>query len=262
MPKRVGVVLSGCGALDGSEVRETVIALLALERGGAETLCLAPDLTATRVVDHRTGAADGLPRGVLAEAARIARGSVRDLASVTLDDVDALVFPGGAGVTTVLSDYADKGVVCEVHPEVVRLLKAHMSTRRPLGFIGLAPILAARVLGPVSGVRLTLGPRGSVGAKHAAVMGADVRPCPVRDVVIDEKSRVVSTPGYVHDDAGLTDVAAGIEKLVRAVLSLATDRRPGPIPDPAAPPPPGPPAPRPRPAPIDPVRRPRSSSRR
>jgi hypothetical protein len=93
-----------------------------------------------------------------------------------------------------------------------------------MGFICLAPILAARVLGPVAGVRLTLGARGSAAAKHAAVMGADVRPCPVADLVIDQKSRVVSTPTYMYDDARLPQVAAAIDKLVRSVLSLAHDR--------------------------------------
>ena len=254
MPKRVGVVLSGCGAQDGSEVREAVLTLLALERGGAETICLGPDLTQPRVIDHRTGKPDGVPRGVLAESARIARGKILDLASVTLEDLDALVFPGGDGVATVLSTYADKGVVCEVHPEVVRLLKAHLSSRRPMGFICLAPILAARVLGPVAGVRLTLGPRGTVAAKHAAVMGADVRPCPVRDIVADEKARVVSTPGYMYEDATLPDVAVGIDKLVRTLLSMAKDRRPRPGPAPEAEPETAAPPVR-RETSIDPVRR-------
>jgi len=232
MPKRVGVVLSGCGAQDGSEVREAVLTLLSIERGGAEAICLAPERQA-KVVDHRTGNADPVARSVMAEAARIARGQIRDIASVTLDDMDALIFPGGEGVASVLSNYVDKGAVCDVHPDVVRLLKAHLSSRRPIGLICLAPILAARVLGPVAGVRVTFGPRGAPPAKHAAVMGADVRPCPVREIMVDQKARVVSTPAYMYEDARLSDVAVGIDKLVRTVLSLAKDRRPRP---PAPPP--------------------------
>jgi enhancing lycopene biosynthesis protein 2 len=234
MAKRVGVVLSGCGSEDGSEVREAVLTLLSLERGGAEPVCLAPDRTQTRVMDHLTGKpeAGASPRRVLSEAARIARGRIRDLASVRENELDALIFPGGSGVSTILSNYADKGVVCEVHPEVDRLLRAMLARRRPMGFICLAPILAARVLGPAAGVRVTLGPRGSEPAKHAAVMGADVRPCPVRDILVDEKTRVVTTPAYMVDDARLNDVAVGIDKTVRAILSLARDRRPQPQPGP------------------------------
>jgi enhancing lycopene biosynthesis protein 2 len=236
MPKRVGVVLSGCGPADGSEVREAVLTLLSIERGGAEAICMAPDRPLSHVVDHRTGAEGGPPRSVLAEAARIARGDIRDLAKVTLDDVDALVFPGGHGVSTVLSNYVDKGAVCDVNPEVVRLMKGHLSSRRPLGFVGLAPILAARVLGPISGVRITLGPRGTTPAKHAAVMGADVRPCHPREIMVDQKSRVFSAPGHMYDDARLPDVAVEIDKMVRALLGLAKDRRPRPPqPQPATP---------------------------
>jgi len=234
MAKRVGVVLSGCGSEDGSEVREAVLTLLSLERGGAEPVCLAPDLTQSRVVDHLSGKVDpdASPRRVPAEAARIARGKLLDIASVRDNELDALVFPGGEGVANVLSDYADKGVVCKVHPEVERLLKAMLARRRPMAFICLAPILAARVLGPVAGVRITLGARACEPAKHAAVMGADVRPCPVREIMVDQKTSVVSTPAYMVDDARLIDVAVGIDKAVRAVLSLARDRRPRPQPGP------------------------------
>ena len=203
MAKCVGVVLSGCGSEDGSEVREAVLTLLSLERGGAEPVCLAPDLTQSRVVDHLSGKVDSSasPRRVPAEAARIARGQLRDIASVRDNELDALIFPGGYGVAYVLSNYADKGVVCNVHPDVERLLKSMLARRRPMGFLCLAPILAARVLGPVAGVRITLGSRACEPAKHAAVMGADVRPCPVRDIVVDQKIGVVSTPAYMYDDA-------------------------------------------------------------
>ena len=227
MATRVGVVLSGCGAADGSEIGETILTSYWIERAGGRAIWMAPDALQTRVVDHLTQAPDGslAPRRVLSEAARIARGQVCDIATVRDNDLDALVFPGGHGVVTVLSNYAEKGVVCEVHPEVTRLLKAMLLRRRPMGFICVAPILAARVLGPAAGVRVTFGTKASVEAKHAAVMGADVRPCPIREILVDQKNRVVSTPAYMYDDARLSDVGLSIERLVRQVISLARDRQ-------------------------------------
>jgi enhancing lycopene biosynthesis protein 2 len=226
MPKRVAVVLSGCGHQDGSEIREAVLAMLAIERAGGEPVCVAPDVLAP-VIDHRTGerSPDGAPRSVLAESARIARGAIRDIATVKGRDVDAIVVPGGFGAGTVLSNYVEKGVLCDVHPEVARLLREGLTSRRPMGFICLAPILAARVLGPVAGVRVTLGARGTPPDKHAAVMGADVRPCPVKEIIIDQKHRIVSTPAYMYDDARLSDVASSIEKLVRTVLQFTREAR-------------------------------------
>jgi enhancing lycopene biosynthesis protein 2 len=231
------VVLSGCGASDGTEINEAVLALYWIERAGGRAICMAPDVAQGRVVDHLTGAPDGqaAPRRALSEAARIARGRVLDIAAVRDNDVDALIFPGGHGVATALSNYAEKGVVCEVHPEVTRLLKAMLQRRRPMGFICLAPILAARVLGPAAGVRITFGTKACEEAKHAAIMGADVRPCPLREILVDEKNRVVSTPAYMYDDARLSDVGFSIERLVRQVVAPARDRQTRPQPGPVQP---------------------------
>ena len=42
MKKKIGVILSGCGVYDGSEIHEAVITLLALDKRGAEAVCCAP----------------------------------------------------------------------------------------------------------------------------------------------------------------------------------------------------------------------------
>lgn len=41
--KRVGIVLSGCGVYDGTEIHEAVLTLLAVDRAGAQAICFAPD---------------------------------------------------------------------------------------------------------------------------------------------------------------------------------------------------------------------------
>ena len=41
---KVAVVLSGCGVYDGAEIHESVLALLALDRHGAEAVCFAPNV--------------------------------------------------------------------------------------------------------------------------------------------------------------------------------------------------------------------------
>ena len=42
--KKIGVVLSGCGVFDGAEIHESVITLLAIDRAGAQAVCMAPDV--------------------------------------------------------------------------------------------------------------------------------------------------------------------------------------------------------------------------
>jgi enhancing lycopene biosynthesis protein 2 len=272
MAKRVGVVLSGCGHRDASDVAETMLSFLMLDRAGAKVVCAAPDAEQREVVDHlrdTAAAAINTPtamsperRNARVEAARLAPGEVLPLSALDPNRLEGLLIPSGRGVATLLSDYADKGALCAVDPDLARVMKALLAAKKPMGFLGLAAVLAARVLGPVAGVRVTLGSKAGVAAKHAAVMGADVRPGAIDDVIADEKNRVYSTPGLEAEGARLAQVAKAIEKLSRALTSGPRQQpRPQassrPIPDRPRfePKPQAPPAP----TGVDPVRRPRGA---
>jgi enhancing lycopene biosynthesis protein 2 len=226
MAKRVGVLLSGCGRLDGSDVAESMLTLLVIERAGAEAICVAPAIDQAGVVDHTSR--EGAPgaRNARVEAARIAGPEIRSLAELEANAIDALIVPGGEGPIATLSDYPEKRELCQIHPDVVRLLRGMLQARRPMGFLGLSALLAARVLGPAAGVRLTVGSKGTPYAKHAAVMGADVRPCAPEDVIVDQKARVYTTPGFLAEGSRLPNVARAVDRLVRAVVANAKDRAP------------------------------------
>ena len=96
MKKRIGVVLSGCGVFDGSEIHEAVFTLLAIDTNNAEAVCMAPDMEFPEV-NHLTGKATGAKRNALVESARIARGKIRCIREVKAADLDAIIFPGGFG---------------------------------------------------------------------------------------------------------------------------------------------------------------------
>ena len=108
MPK-VGVVLSGCGAQDGAEIHESVITLLALDRAGAEVITMAPDMNQFHVINHLNNEEIDTSRNILIESARIARGNIVDVATVTGNELDALIFPGGTGMAKNIFDYAMAG---------------------------------------------------------------------------------------------------------------------------------------------------------
>ena len=213
---RVAVLLSGCGYLDGAEIQESVITLLALDRAGAQVECLAPDRAQRDVVDHRSGeAVAGEERNVLTEAARIARGAIRDVAEARAEDYDAVILPGGYGAAKNLSSFAVDGADCEVDPGVERLLRDAQAAGKPIGLICIAPAIGARLF---PDVELTIGSDpDTAGALEA--MGAHHKDCPVNAFVCDERARVVSCPAYMLGP-GIKDVAAGIEQLVAEVLRL------------------------------------------
>jgi enhancing lycopene biosynthesis protein 2 len=216
--KRVGVVLAGCGYLDGAEIQESVCTLLALDKRKATLVAMAPSVDQMHVVDHVKGAPiDGAQRSVLPEAARIVRGRITALEGVGAGDLDALVFPGGFGAAKNLCTFAVEGKAMKVLPSVERLIRDVRAAGKPMGFICISPVIAAKVLG-AEGVTVTVGndPEtaaaiDSWGAKHVERR--------VDDVAVDEKLKVVSTPAYMLGP-WIAEVNAGIDKLVQIVLEL------------------------------------------
>ena len=83
---RFAVVLSGSGRADGSEIHESVSALLSIDRAGCTYQCFAPDVEQAAVINHLTSEKTDENRNVLVESARIARGEIKDLIAFNPDD--------------------------------------------------------------------------------------------------------------------------------------------------------------------------------
>jgi len=219
MSKKVGVILSGSGVYDGAEIHESVITMLALDRRGAEMVICAPDVTQMHVVNHLNGEVDeGAERNVLVESARIARGSIRDVADVSAGEIDALILPGGFGAAKNLCDFAVRGADCDVNPDVAALVRDVHAQSKPVAAVCIAPALIAKVLGEeapqltIGNDADTAGALESLGATHVA--------CPVTEFVVDRDKKIVSSPAYMLGQS-ISEVAEGIEKTVDALLELA-----------------------------------------
>ena len=217
MRKKIGVVLSGCGVYDGSEIHEAVFTLLAIDRNGAEALCMAPD-TEFPEVNHLTREATGAKRNALVESARIARGKIRSIKDITAGDLDALVFPGGYGAAKNLCNFAEKGADAAIHPEVARLLREMAAAKKPIGAICIAPTLVAATLGKEYAPKVTIGTDASTAAAIKAT-GSEHVECPVTEFVVDKARKIVSTPAYMLAER-ISEAAEGIDKAVRAVIEL------------------------------------------
>lgn len=220
---KVGVLLSGCGVQDGSEIHEAVLTLLALDEAGAEVVCMAPNKKQTRVVNHATGETVTETRNVLVESARIARGKIADLAKVRVDDFDAVILPGGFGAALNLCDFGMKHDQCSVDPGVAGFLLKMYEAGKPIGAMCIAPTILANLLGNKE-VELTIGTdAGTAGA--VSKMGAKHVNCPVEKIVVDERNRVVTTPAYMLAGS-VKELRQGIEQLVGEVLKMAEKKTP------------------------------------
>jgi enhancing lycopene biosynthesis protein 2 len=221
---RIGVILSGCGVLDGSEIHEAVLTLLALDRAGAKVQCLAPNKDQHHVVNHLTKQPTQEKRNVLVESARIARGHVKDIATVSAEEFDAVILPGGFGAAKNLSDYASKGDKCELDPGVRKFLQDMRKAGKPIGGICISPVLLAKAFGSNGSPKITIGKHPET-ANHIESMGAEHISCPVDDFIVDKETQIVTTPAYMLAES-ITEAASGIERLVHEVLRLVKVRKP------------------------------------
>lgn len=215
--KRIGVVLSGCGVRDGSEIHEAVLTLLAIDRNGAKAVCLAPDIDCDEV-NHLTMRETGAKRKVLVESARIARGEVSDVKNAKVSDLDAVIFPGGFGAAKNLCNFGQKGADGAVQPDVLRLVREMSAAKKPICAICIAPSVLALALGKELSPRLTIGnDPGTAGAISAT--GSKHVDCPADEIVVDREHLIVSTPAYMLAGS-ISEAATGIEKAVQATLEL------------------------------------------
>ena len=215
--KKIGVVLSGSGVFDGTEIYEATLTTYFLDRLGAKPIFMAPDIDQTEVINHinQEQIKEANPRNVLLESARIARGPVKDIKEASPEGLDALIFPGGFGAAKNLSDFAFKGADCTINPDIVELVKGMHALKKPQGFMCIAPLIAASIL---PDVQLTIG-KDPATAQSLEQMGANHVFCEVDDIVIDEDNRVITTPAYMLGPS-ISKVGQGIEKLVNAVVKM------------------------------------------
>lgn len=220
MAKRIAIILCGCGARDGSEIHESVCTLLAVVKAGAEPLFFAPAASQARVVNHITNSPEaGSERNMLVEAARIARGNIRDIRELRAGSADALIFPGGFGAAYNLFTFAEQGTGCSVHPEAERSINEFHAAKKPIGFICISPVMGARVLGK-HGIELTIGNDPKT-AEAISKFGARHIEKQVNEAHVDKTHRIVSTPAYMLAN-NIAEVDAGISRLVSEVLALCT----------------------------------------
>ncbi len=217
---KIAVLLAGCGHLDGAEVREAVLTLLALDQQGAAFQCIAPNALQYHVVNHVTGEpVPAAQRNILEESSRIARlGQCLDLAQARVQDFDALVMPGGYGVAKNHCSFALKGAAADVRADVAAFVRGFFDAKKPVGAICIAPALVALCLHGHDSAKLTLGNDAGVVAAMQQLGQQHQNTPDAREIVIDEAHKLISTPAYMFDDAKLSDVFTGISRCVAEVL--------------------------------------------
>ncbi len=217
--KTIGVILAGSGVYDGAEIHEAVLTMLALDKRNVNMVLMAPNVNQHHVVNHLTGEEMNETRNVLTEAARIARGDIKDIKNVDPSTLDAVILPGGFGVAKNLCDFAFKGENCTVEPSVLEFLTKIVEDKKPLGAVCIAPVLVAKIYEKLGRkAELTIGTDKET-ADKVENMGNTHVSCLVKEFHIDKENNIVSTPAYMLGQR-ISEVAEGIDKTVEALLGL------------------------------------------
>lgn len=211
--KKFAVILNGCGHLDGSEIHEAVMTLLAIDKNECEYTIFAPNQDQYHVMNHLTREPMEGKRNMLVEAARIARGNIREIGEYDPNEYDALVLPGGFGVAKNLFTYAFDGVNAKVLDSVRDAIVRTHALKKPIGALCISPVLLSNVL---HNITITVGDDKST-ISDVEAMGATHVITQQTEVISDKKNMIFSTPCYMLS-ASIADIAESAENLIESIL--------------------------------------------
>lgn len=206
MRRRVGLLLSGCGAYDGTDPHEATLIMLALQERGCDVVPMALERPQFHTVDHASGQeTPGTERDQFVESARLVRGKLYPVSEISPKLLDAVVIPGGQGPAknfmTGFGTLEARGAV----PEVATFLRELHEAGGIIAAVSLAEFLVSELFGPWS-------------------EGKGCFDIPPEEVLVDVPRRLMLSPGNTQA-SNLPQLKRGIERLCEELIILIDSRR-------------------------------------
>jgi enhancing lycopene biosynthesis protein 2 len=227
MKMKFGILLSGCGVYDGAEIQEATMAMLAIVEAGHEYQCISLNKLQHQVVNHITGEEQEEERNMMVEAARIARGDVKEVKNVPPVDLDALVIPGGFGSAKSFTKWAFTGPEGKIDDEIKLLIVNMINVGKPVCALCVSPVVVAKAL-EGSGIKpfLTLGSDQAsspydIKGFHDGIesIGAAAEMRTINEIQLDVTNKIVSAPCYMMD-ATILEIRNNVKQAIEATISL------------------------------------------
>ncbi len=226
---KIGVLLSGSGVYEGTEIHEAVFTLLALDKMGVETFCIAPDIEQHHVINHLSGKEMPERRNVLIESARIARGNVKPLSEIKASDMDALAIPGGFGAAKNHTKWAFSGADGAINADVKRIITEMILLEKPIGAMCMSPTTLVKALEDSDKkLKVTVGNTKEKSPYQIAAisqemesLGAEIEMCKKGELIFDDAHNIVTSPCYMME-ASITEVYQEIEKTMAMLVEMVT----------------------------------------
>jgi enhancing lycopene biosynthesis protein 2 len=186
----------------------------ALAKNELEYECFAPDKNQYHVINHYTGKVTDETRNVLVESARIARGKIKPLKDLNVNEFSGVLLPGGTGAIKNLSTYAVDGADFTVDDEVANIIKTFHEAKKPIAALCIAPVVISKILG----AKVTIGNDKKIAADIVKSGGKHINK-EYDEVEIDEVNLVVTNPCYMLAK-NIYQVGLGAEAAVGALMGL------------------------------------------
>lgn len=224
---KIGILLSGCGVYDGVEIQESVLTMLAVEEAGAEYVCIGVNQNQHHVINHLNGEEMSESRNMLVEAARITRGEIVDIENIIVNDLDALIIPGGFGSAKSLTSWAYDGPGGKIIPSVKKLILDFYHFNKVIVGLCVSPVVLAKAfedtdINPIMTIGSTNEPSPyNIQEFSNGLMktGVQIEMKSITELMIDEKNKIISAPCYMMD-ATIVEIRNNIKHAVDAMLSL------------------------------------------
>lgn len=225
---KFGILLSGCGVYDGAEIQEATMAMLAIKELGHDYQCISIDKDQHHVINHLKGEEMNEKRNMMIEAARIARGDVKEINDITPADIDALVIPGGFGSAKNFSKWAFEGPEGAIDDQVKLLIVNMINVGKPVCALCVSPVVVAKALED-SGIKaeMTLGsdqessPYDIIGFNAGIEsVGAVAQMKTIKEIMVDYSNKIVTAPCYMMD-ADILQIRENVKQAIQATYELA-----------------------------------------
>jgi len=224
---KIGVLLSGCGVYDGTEIHEAVLTLLAIDEIEAEAVCISIDKPQHHVINHLTGEEMNESRNMLTESARIARGDIKNINDVDPGDLDALVIPGGFGNAKNFTNWAFNGPEGTILPEVKLLIVNLVNIGKPIAALCVSPVVVAKALeGSDIHPNVTIGSDSAPSPYDIEAFSSGLEKTglhtvmkTVKEIQVDPTYKIVTAPCYMME-ASISEIRKNIRSAIEALRDL------------------------------------------
>lgn len=214
--KTVAVILSGCGSLDGTNVFECVLAVLAAQQLGIRCKFFSVDKQIA-AINHKTGTPGGSQRNSLEESTRIIMGRVENIATLRSENFDGAILPGGMGAIKNLANLSETGT-STVDLDVERALISLWRERKPIFGICIAPLVIVASLRSCAVTEVTIGADSENRVAACGGRGINVKDGEA-GFVFDEVNKVYSTPAFMDSTADSVSIYGSITTMLQHAFS-------------------------------------------